>query len=625
MNTRILAILLIAGWGGSFRAQLHAQGTAFTYQGRLDNNDNPVNGSYDLRFAVFSTGAGGSALAGPLTNSAIAVSNGLFSIVLDFGPGIFTGADRWLEIGARPAGIGLFATVNPRQLLTPSPYAVHAGSVNAAGLVGAIPAANIAAASITPDKLTGVLLPSQVPNLDAVKITAGTIADVRLSANVSLLGPSIDSTEIADGAVTAAKIGSAQVVKSLNGLRDAVTFSAGPNITLTPSGNSIQIAGTGGGGGWSLTGNSGTMASTQFLGTTDSQPLELKVNNERVLRLELNTNGSPNVIGGAHGNFVGPGVVGATIGGGGEMPFRTNIVLADFGVIGGGRRNELQFSAFAATISGGHDNVIQTNADIATISGGGRNTIFTNSIGATISGGELNEIRASSRSSAIGGGVFNDIGESASEATIAGGYRNEILPNGDYAMIPGGDSNTATNYAFAAGRRAKAIHTGAFVWADPEFGDFVSTGTNQFLIRARGGVGIGLNAPQSALHVAGTVTATAFNPPSDRNLKENFAPVRPRDVLSKVAALPITRWTFKGDHTTPHLGPMAQDFHAAFGLGTDDKHIATVDADGVALAAIQGLNQKLEEKDAEIQQLRQSLAELKALVEKVSLLRGEIK
>jgi len=610
MNTRILAALFTAVLCGSFSTGLHAQGSAFTYQGRLDNNDNPVNGLFDLRFSIFSTSAGGGALVGPLTNSAIAVSNGLFSVVLDFGPGVFTGSDRWLEIGARPTAVGLFATVNPRQLLTPSPYAVHAGGVNAAGIIGTIPVTSIAAASITADKLSGVLFPAQIPDLSAAKIISGTVSDARLSANVSLLGPNIDSGEIADGAVTAVKIGSAQVVKSFNGLKDAVILSAGPNITLTPSGNSIQIAGTG----WSLTGNSGTTSSTQFLGTTDSQPLELKVNNERVLRLELNTNGSPNVIGGAHGNFVGPGVVGATIGGGGEMPFRTNIVLADFGVIGGGRRNELQFSAFAATISGGHDNVIQTNADIATISGGGRNTIRTNAIAATISGGELNEIRASSRSSAIGGGVFNDIGESASEATIAGGYRNEILPNGDYAMIPGGDSNTATNYAFAAGRRAKAIHTGAFVWADPEFADFVSTGTNQFLIRARGGVGIGINAPQSALHVAGTVTATAFNPPSDRNLKENFAPVRPRDVLEKVAALPITRWNFQGDRTTPHLGPMAQDFHAAFGLGTDDKHIATVDADGVALAAIQGLNQRLEEKDAEIQQLKQSLAELKALV-----------
>ena len=97
--------------------------------------------------------------------------------------------------------------------------------------------------------------------------------------------------------------------------------------------------------------------------------------------------------------------------------------------------------------------------------------------------------------------------------------------------------------------------------------------------------------------MTGTCSALAFIPTSDRNAKENFTPVDPREVLDKVAALPLTRWNFKNDAATaPHLGPMAQDFHAAFGLGTDDRHIATVDADGVALAAIQGLNQKLEEE-----------------------------
>jgi len=130
-----------------------------------------------------------------------------------------------------------------------------------------------------------------------------------------------------------------------------------------------------------------------------------------------------------------------------------------------------------------------------------------------------------------------------------------------------------------------------------------------------GRVGIGTPTPVSALQVVGTVTATAFNPPSDRNLKENFALVSPREVLEKVAAMPISRWNFKGDSATPHVGPMAQDFHAAFGLGTDERHIATVDADGVALAAIQGLNQKLEEQCAENAKLKQQLAELQQLVQ----------
>jgi trimeric autotransporter adhesin len=105
----------------------------------------------------------------------------------------------------------------------------------------------------------------------------------------------------------------------------------------------------------------------------------------------------------------------------------------------------------------------------------------------------------------------------------------------------------------------------------------------------------------------GTVNATAFNTTSDRNAKANFAPVNPEAILARVAALPISEWNFKTDPADQkHLGPMAQDFHAAFGLnGADDKHISTVDEGGVALAAIQGLNRKVTEKDAEIQSLKQ--------------------
>ena len=82
---------------------------------------------------------------------------------------------------------------------------------------------------------------------------------------------------------------------------------------------------------------------------------------------------------------------------------------------------------------------------------------------------------------------------------------------------------------------------------------------------------------------------------SDRNLKQSFAPVDAQAVLDKVAALPVQTWSYKAQPGQTHLGPMAQDFRAAFGLGADDVSIATVDESGVALAAIQGLNRKLEE------------------------------
>ena len=275
----------------------------------------------------------------------------------------------------------------------------------------------------------------------------------------------------------------------------------------------------------------------------------------------------------------------------------------------------------------------------------------------------------------IGGGDYNVITSTNSTrwATVPGGYDNEA----------GGDTS------FAAGNHAKASHDGAFVWADSGTADFASTGSNQFLIRASGGVGIGTASPtreleiqhagdtelglkstdtgahlwtlQSSavnggandasfqiidrtlgsarlhigtngfvgigtgnptdkLQVNGGVTCTALTETSDRNAKENFAAVEPREVLDKVAALPIMTWNFKELRDGRHMGPMAQDFYAAFHLGGNDKTITSVDRDGIALAAIQGLNQRIEEVSAELNRRDAENVALKQRLERIEQL-----
>jgi hypothetical protein len=141
---------------------LQAQGTAFTYQGRLNDGANPASGIYDLRFTIYdSTNNPGVVIAGPLTNSATGVTNGLFTVTLDFGAVIFPGADRWLEISARTNGGGAFTTLTPRQPITPTPYALHslnsaqavsvaAGAVNSTALAdGAVTAAKLAPGAVS--------------------------------------------------------------------------------------------------------------------------------------------------------------------------------------------------------------------------------------------------------------------------------------------------------------------------------------------------------------------------------------------------------------------------------------------------------------------------------------------
>ena len=115
----------------------HAQGTAFTYQGRLNSGTNVATGSYDLQFGLWDSSSGGAQQGNLLTNSATAVSNGLFTVTLDFG-NQFPGAARWLEIGVRSNGVATFITLLPRQPLTPAPYSVYAESANATNLVGSV-------------------------------------------------------------------------------------------------------------------------------------------------------------------------------------------------------------------------------------------------------------------------------------------------------------------------------------------------------------------------------------------------------------------------------------------------------------------------------------------------------
>src|SRR5207245_5606908 len=147
--------------------------------------------------------------------------------------------------------------------------------------------------------------------------------------------------------------------------------------------------------------------------------------------------------------------------------------------------------------------------------------------------------------------------------------------------------NSATNYAFAAGFRAKAGHSGAFVWADASSGfDFLSLQTNEFAVRATGGARFVSGVDANGVPVAGVslpAGSGSWTTLSDRNAKTHFTPVNPRELLDRVARLPIQSWSYKsqGD-SIRHIGPTAQEFHAAFTVGEDDQHIATVDADGVA-------------------------------------------
>lgn len=722
-------------------------GTAITYQGRLNDGTNAANGSYDLRFILFDTAEFGFPAAPVLTNENVNVVNGLFTVTLDFGTNVFHGAQYWMDIGVRPgASTGSFTLLQPRQLLTATPnafYAVRAG--NAALTNGAVMSSHIA---------------------------SGSIVNSHVAANA------IHSTNIMDG-------------------------------TIAPGDLNIPaFAGTF----WKTDGNAGTSAA-HFLGTTDSQPLQIKANGMRVWRAEdggfaFSTgahDGAPNIIGGAPNNFVAPGIVGATIAGGGTTNVTgralSNEVSSHFGFIGGGvgnsvltnstasviaggvqnlvsngytagivagqenqarggasfigaglrnliddmstdsvigggfnnqilqesrtaiiaggnvnriqgamhavisggannsirsnaahsaigggesneietgaghstiaggqlnavrgnathssvgggYQNIIQTTAFSSTIAGGQENRINHAANMGTISGGASIWIGTNSFGSTIGGGLGNSISNNAFSSTISGGSGNRIGsssqygfigggtgnnvhtnspyttisggnnnrirENAWHSTIAGGQFNTNLANSWYAFIAGGNQNAAADAAFAAGTRAKALHSGSFVWGDSTTSDVVSTNANSVTMRAQGGYRLFSSSGAAGVFLG--PGQTSWSAISDRKLKKDFAPVDPVAVLDKLATVPVQRWHYQWEDSgvTPHLGPMAQDFKAAFYPGRDETSITTQEIDGVALAAIQGLNHKLEAKETRVRELEKTVSELKELVTKLA-------
>lgn len=292
-----------------------------------------------------------------------------------------------------------------------------------------------------------------------------------------------------------------------------------------------------------------------------------------------------------------------TIGGG-----HGNYANASAGTIGGGDRNSV--SGNWGTIGGGRDNWVNTNSDYGVIGGGYSNTIgATGDINhyGTIGGGEDNYLNGDH--GFIGGGYSNQIGQFQNVigyGTIGGGYDNYV--SGAHGCVPGGAFNRAGLASFACGYNAHADHVGCFVWSDG-MAELNTTNDRQFLARASQGFAFHTSTGATGCYLF--ANANAWSPISDSSVKENRQPVDGEELLRRLAAIPVETWNYieQGD-SIRHIGPMAQDFYSAFGVGESDRHISTIDADGVALAAIQALIAQLREKDEKIEALMMRVSAL---------------
>ena len=273
-----------------------------------------------------------------------------------------------------------------------------------------------------------------------------------------------------------------------------------------------------------------------------------------------------------------------------------NTASAQDSFIGGGASNAA--SGIWSTAAGGSHN--SAAGYYSFVGSGHQNT--ANGFGSTVSGGDLNT-------------ADGDYG------TIGGGAQNAT--SGKFSTVPGGFVNVASgDYSFAAGRSAKAVGTGSFVISDSTNLNFLIGASNYFGARFTGGFMFATGVDGGGSFATGCTLPAGggtFSCTSDRAAKTDFTSIDSQEVLERVVALPITEWRFWGEPSTVrHMGPVAQDFRAAFGLGYDDKSIGIQDAQGVALAAIKGLHEALQARDARITALERTVEELRRAVASTS-------
>lgn len=285
----------------------------------------------------------------------------------------------------------------------------------------------------------------------------------------------------------------------------------------------------------------------------------------------------------------------ATIGGG-----STNTASDEQATVGGGRLNVA--SGYDSTVSGGGNNT--ASGVNATIAGGNTNAVSETN--ATIGGGSLNA--ASGSAATVGGGTSNTA--SGDVATVGGGTSNTA--SGLLSTVPGGTGNSASGeYAFAAGRGAQTQtatgtpHDGAVVFGDSSPTTVRSQRDNQFVVQAGGGARV-YSSSDLSTGVDLPPGGGSWSSLSSRAAKTNIQSVDPEAVLDAVDSLELSTWEYDSEEDAVHMGPMAEEFYDAFALGDSERRISTVDADGVALAAIQGLSAKLDKKDGRIDELEQA-------------------
>ena len=589
----LLIVLVVLGCFSVGQAQIPE---LINYQGRIIENGVGVNGSTQIIFRLFDAPSVG--ILHYAETQIVSVIDGFYTMGVGLSNGtpgalfaVFTNTMVYLELEVG----GEF--LSPRERILSVPYAMIAervpdGAITAAMLVPG--AANDADANPTNEMVQAIVLNgTDLEVTDASGTLTADLSSLSVDTNaVRITGDTMTGSLTNQGSVTASRYFNVNNTASgqdavASGGRGNTASGVGSVVVGGSNNNAIGASSFIGGGALNIAGDAASDLFVVIAGGTRNMVTDH--HSSIIGGLQNRITQEYSTIGGGLSNLI-ENTYGF-IGGG-----RYNWIRARDNVIGGGGHNLIDTGDIFSFVGGGESNKIYNDRCVI---GGGRGNVASN-IYIVVAGGDQNIARGDS--STIGGGWTNYIG-SADAAVIGGGRGNKIYNNCDYSVVPGGRGNIISNsadYAFAAGLNARANHDGTFVWADHNSSVVESTAENQFIARASGGyILYSANNTSSGVRLNGGSGSWASL--SDRNSNQGFMVLDGEQVLIKLCGIPIQTWSYKDQAAhIRHAGPMAQDFYAAFGLGEDERHISSIDSEGIALSAIQGLYSITREENAEL-------------------------
>jgi len=632
-------------WMAPVRADL--LDSSISVQGVLSVDGQAADGVYDLRLTPWSERTQGATLGPPVEVENVSVVQGAFTTKVDFGSTLFLGDKVFLEIEVRPGdGGGAYDLLVPRQELTAAPYALKPAAASVTDLEianDAVGPAQIADGGVRTAELGDAVVTT-------LKLADGAATTPKLADGAATTAKLADgattTAKLADGAVTAAKLADAAVTAPRlapqavtapalgDGAVGAAALAANAVDGAKVQDGSLTAAdlapGTLAPSGWRLDGNA--TSAGQFLGTTNATPLELRsdvgvtVNGARFNNnTELTVRGSP-----------------ATVETNADLTLWPRGGTAFFNVAAVGNdpaSSQLAISSVGTSPFTGYVSRLILYADGSLAAGGALPSAAPDSSFVFSDGqaGAFNPTAANQFLVRAGGGVGINrtptvattelsVGPSVPGATTEVSLGEPGVP-ASLASVTMGTPATDSSYRIFNGESASGNTTLTIVNRNQASADTVMfqlyTDGSSFLRRLglfRGNTSGVYFLPNFPIHVgdpsiansgngAHLTTGGVWTNGSSREFKRAFEAVDPRAVLERLLQLPVLQWRYRDESDALHLGPMAEDFRGAFGLGGDPRYIGTVDADGVALAAIQGLNRKLEDENAA---LRERLADLAA-------------